>query len=271
MPFAGLELSRRLEAAEGRACLRFAQARSRLFPASGAAWMEHAGACAVFDGIDSPVTQTFGLGLFEPLTPASLDTIERFFFERRAPVMHELSPHAGVAAMDLLCTRGYRPHETANVLFQPVSTLPPSESGPLRVRIAGAQDAAVWTETSTRGWVREHPELREFLLETGAISFARDSALCFLAEYDGQPGAAGALCLHQGVALFAGSATVPELRRRGLQGALLDARLRAALERGCDLAMMVAEPGSESQRNAERKGFRIAYTRTKWRLEPPAP
>jgi hypothetical protein len=30
--------------------------------------------------------------------------------------------------------------------------------------------------------------------------------------------------------------------------------------------MMVAEAGSESQRNAERKGFRVAYTRMKWSL-----
>ena len=30
--------------------------------------------------------------------------------------------------------------------------------------------------------------------------------------------------------------------------------------------MMVAEAGSESQRNAGRKGFRIAYTRMKWQL-----
>ena len=30
--------------------------------------------------------------------------------------------------------------------------------------------------------------------------------------------------------------------------------------------MMVTEAGSQSQRNAERAGFRIAYTRTKWRL-----
>jgi hypothetical protein len=29
--------------------------------------------------------------------------------------------------------------------------------------------------------------------------------------------------------------------------------------------MMVAEAGSESQRNTERKGFQIAYTRLKWR------
>ena len=41
---------------------------------------------------------------------------------------------------------------------------------------------------------------------------------------------------------------------------------REAFDHGCDLAMMVAVPGSDSQRNAERNGFRIAYTRTKWKL-----
>jgi GNAT superfamily N-acetyltransferase len=67
------------------------------------------------------------------------------------------------------------------------------------------------------------------------------------------------------VALFAGASTVPEQRRRGLQSALLEARLRYARKRGCDVAMMVAEPGSNSQRNAERQGFQVAYTRVKWR------
>jgi predicted acetyltransferase len=69
------------------------------------------------------------------------------------------------------------------------------------------------------------------------------------------------------VALLAGACTIPEYRNRGAQRALLQARLRYGAERGCDLAMMVAAPGSASQRNAERQGFRIAYTRTKWRLK----
>jgi hypothetical protein len=42
--------------------------------------------------------------------------------------------------------------------------------------------------------------------------------------------------------------------------------MRYAFEHGYSLAMMVTEAGSQSQRNAERIGFRIAYTRTKWRL-----
>nr|AGC71394.1 hypothetical protein [uncultured bacterium A1Q1_fos_1815] len=36
------------------------------------------------------------------------------------------------------------------------------------------------------------------------------------------------------------------------------------LDQGCDLATMSALPGSPSQRNAQRNGFHIAYTRTKW-------
>ena len=220
----------------------------------------------VFDGIDSPITQTFGLGIFEELTGASLDTIERFFLDRGAPVFHEVSPLAGVAALDLLCARGYRPIEISNVLYRPVEKPSSENHSNIRVRITGPEEAQLWTSISTRGWAHEHPELLAFLGELGAVASARENGLCFLAELDGQPGAAGAVSTHEGVALFGGSATIPEMRRRGLQAVLLEERMRYAFEHGCDLAMMVAEAGSNSQRNAERKGFRIAYTRLKWRL-----
>jgi len=266
MLFSDLALSRRLERAEGYACAQFAGARRRLFPESGAEWMECAGAYAVFDGINSPVTQSFGIGIFEELSAAALDVIERFFFERGAPALHEVSPLVGVAALDLLCARGYRPIEISNVLYRLVEKPAAQDHGHIRVRVIGPQEAQLWTNISVQGWAHEHPELLEFALQSGAICSAREQSLCFLGEVDGKPGAAGVLCLHDGVALFGGSATIPELRRRGLQAALLEQRMRYAFEHGCDLAMMVAQAGSDSQRNAERKGFRIAYTRTKWRL-----
>jgi GNAT superfamily N-acetyltransferase len=232
MPFSDLALSRRLERAEGHACTEYAEARRRLYPHSGAAWIECAGAYAVFDGVESPLTQSSGLGIFEELSPASLDVIERFFLDRAAPVLHEVSPSAS--------------H--------------------ISVRLIGPDEAPRWADVSARSWAHEHPELLDFLLQLGAISTARKHGLCFLAEADSKPGAAGVLCLHHKVALFGGSATIPELRRHGLQTALLQERMRYAFDHGCDLAMMVAVPGSDSQRNAERKGFQIAYTRTKWKL-----
>ena len=266
MPFSDLALSRRLERAEGHACLQYAEAQRRLFPESDAAWIECAGAYAVFNGVDSPITQSFGLGIFEELTPDSLDSIERFFLDRGAQVHHEVSPLAGVPALDLLCKRNYRPIEISNVLYRSVEQPAAQPQADIRVRVTGPEETQLWTDISAKGWSYEHPELLDFLLQLGAISTAREQSLCFLAEIDGQPGAAGVLCMHGGVALFGGSATVPELRRRGLQTALLHERMRYAFDHGCDLAMMVAVPGSDSQRNAERKGFRIAYTRTKWQL-----
>jgi len=269
MQFADIALAQRLERAEGRACMEFAETRRRLVPESRAEWMECGGANVVFDGADSPITQTFGLGIFEELTAATLDEIERFFFERGAAANHEVSPLAGVAALRLLCDRGYRPIEISSVMCRPVELRQAADSGRIRVRVIERDEAQLWADVSARGWTHDHPELLDFLHGFGAIAAARQRSVCFLAEYDGTPGAAGALSIDNGVALFAGAATVPELRRRGLQAALLEERMRYAHEHGCDLAMMVAEAGSESQRNAERKGFRIAYTRVKWQKAGP--
>ena len=266
MIFSDLELAKRLEGAEAFACTQFAVARKRLQPESSSAWMKCAGATVVFDGVDAPTTQTFALGLFEEITPAALDAIEHFFQERGAQVMHEVSPMAGVATLDMLCARGYRPFEISSVLYRAVEL--PTEIHPagVRVRIVGEDEARLWSGINARGWTHEHPELEDFVEDAGVLMTAREGNPCFLAEVDGTPGAAGALTIHEGVALFGGAATVPELRRRGLQSALLHERMRYAAEHGCDLAMMVAEAGSNSQRNAERKGFRVAYTRVKWRL-----
>jgi GNAT superfamily N-acetyltransferase len=268
MVFADLDLARRLERTEGQACLEFAEARRKLYPESGATWMECAGAYSVFDGVDSPVTQTFGLGLFEPLTPALLDRIEAFFHDRKAIVMHEVCPLAGIATLDLLCARQYRPLELSSVLHRPVEQPPSRDYDGVTVRLATSDEGTRWADLSARGWAAENPELLDFLGQFGALAFAREHNVNFVAELDGQPAATASLSLHDGVALFAGASTIPEMRRRGLQAALLEARMRYAFEHGYELAMMVAEAGSQSQRNAERKGFRIAYTRTKWCLGP---
>lgn len=265
MVFCDLALARRLERAEGQACVQFAEARRRQFPDRGAEWMECGGAYAVFDGAESPVTQSFGLGVFEELTAATLDAVERFFFDRGAAANHEVSPLAGVAALDLLCSRGYKPIEISSVMVRPVENRAATTSN-IRVRRTGPEEAELWARINARGWVEDHPEFLEFVLESGTISALRPQGWCFLAEMDGVPGAAGGLFIHEGVALFAGAATVPEMRRRGLQAALFEARMRAAYEQGCELAMMAAEAGSGSQRNAQRQGFQIAYTRTKWQL-----
>jgi GNAT superfamily N-acetyltransferase len=269
MQFADLALAHRLEATEAYSCAQFARARKNLFPACSSEWTHFGGATVVFDGANSPVTQTFGLGLFELLTAEILDEIESWFAARGAPVQHEICPLVGVEALDLLCARGYRPIEVASVLHQPVLK-PDAPNATHRVDLLSPDQAELWSEISARGWSQDHPEFEQMLRDLGAVTASRQDTPCFLAyaaeNGKTEPAAAGALSIHQGVALFIGAATLPAFRRRGLQSALLAERLRHAHTAGCDLAMMVAEAGGESQRNAERNGFRIAYTRIKWKL-----
>lgn len=270
--FSDLSLARRLEKAEARSNVEFVEARARAFPDSGAGWVEVAGAYAMFDGVASPLTQTFGLGLSGTVSAADMGRLEEFFRERGAPVFHEVSPLADLTLLALLNDRGYQPVEFTSVMFRPIR--PGVRFTELRdesigVRIVGGDEHELWARTAASGW-REFAELAEFMSGLARVSAARSDALSFLAESDGQPIATGALSICEGVALLAGASTVPEGRRRGAQLALLDSRLRYAAERGCDLAMMCAQPGSASQRNAERQGFRIAYTRVKWQLVQPA-
>jgi hypothetical protein len=267
IPLADLALARRLENAEGHASTRFVETRARLEPGSGAAWIKVAGAYALYDGVKSPITQTFGLGMFQPPTAADLDSIERFFQQRGAPVYHEVSPLADPATLTLLNERGYRPLEFTNIMFRPTqSALPLARANPaIKVRLIGPDEHELWTQTAVKGW-SEFPEYADSIQELMRIAARRDEALDFLAELAGEAIATGSMSISGGVALLAGASTIPGARKQGAQRALLESRLRHAAEHGCDIATMGAQPGSASQRNAERQGFRIAYTRIKWVL-----
>lgn len=266
--FADLLLARRLEKTEAQSNADFVEARARVFPDSEATWIKVAGAYAMFDGVHSPCTQTFGLGMYEPVTSAALDEIEAFFQTRQAPVHHEVSPLADPSTFTALNARGYQPFEFTSVMFRPLErdTQPnPSVNKAITVRPINDDEHALWVRIATEGW-SELTEFADVIHDLSLVTANRASGVAFIAELAGQPIATGALSLCDGVALLAGASTIPSGRKQGAQLALLETRLRYAAEQGCDLAMMCAAPGSGSQRNAERQGFRIAYTRIKWQL-----
>jgi ribosomal protein S18 acetylase RimI-like enzyme len=93
--------------------------------------------------------------------------------------------------------------------------------------------------------------------------YQMDRALAFVASIAGKLVACGtglAIPEHRVFALC-GAGTLAEFRGRGLQTALLRARMAAAVEAGCEYAVVVTQGGTISQRNAERLGFRVAYSK----------
>jgi GNAT superfamily N-acetyltransferase len=263
-PFADRSLAQRLEHCEAHANIAFVEARARLRPESGATWIQRDGAFAMYDGVASPLTQTFGLGIDGAPTEVDLDAIETFFRERGAGVFHEVSPVGAPETIPALVARGYQPIEFTSVLYQPLSTASHPETN-LTTRIVSDDELDMWADTAAQGW-SEFEEFAPLVRDLARVTGASEASHPFVAELNGRPIATGALVMHDGVAVLAGASTIPEARNQGAQRALLEARLAFAIERGCDLAMMCAAPGSTSQRNAERRGFRIAYTRVKFHL-----
>lgn len=267
-PHADLELARRLERTEGLACAAIVQSRARLNPASKSCWHDFGGTCAMFDGDHSPMTQAFGHGLFDDPHGHELDAIEAFFHGHSSKAVLEISPLAGLAAVGALQERRYRIVEMSSVLCRPsaggVSRAPAMASN-LTVRAIDTRDTETWARVAAAGWGSESDEVARFIHDLSLAIVPAERMVSFLAEIDGAPVASASLFLGDGVALLAGASTIPSARNQGAQTALLAARLDHAAKHHCPLAMMATEPGSPSQRNGERQGFRIAYTRMKWR------
>jgi GNAT superfamily N-acetyltransferase len=263
-----LALAARLERTEAITNSRFVEARQRSDSKSNGAWIEVAGTHAMFDGPDSPCTQTFGLGIHEAPSEADLEIIESFFAERGAAVHHEVAPLVPPELIVLLNDRDYHPIEFTNVMCRrigPNVPIPTSRNPKLQVTSASPAQTELWAQTSASGWSAQ-PEMMQFILGFARIFGVTVGATAMFAELDGQPIATGVVAIAGGVALLAGASTVPDARNKGAQSALLAHRLQFAVEQGCDIAMICALPGSPSQRNAQRNGFQIAYTRTKWKL-----
>jgi GNAT superfamily N-acetyltransferase len=81
----------------------------------------------------------------------------------------------------------------------------------------------------------------------------------FLEAEEGAEEGGATLSWSGGVALVNGSGVRPAYRRRGIQGALIRARLDRSRELGCDVASSTTLPGTPSRRNMERHGFHVAY------------
>ena len=265
--FADIELARRLELTDALAGVEFARSWATLNSFTGEVALPVAGGLASFAGIDSPVTQAFGLGLNGPVTEADMNAMEEFYRAHGSAVNIETCPLADPSLLKLLTDRSYRLIEYSNVFVRELTSDDmqrwPDPSSSLRVRRANADEAESYSLVVMKSFF-ENTEISPEFVNIFISCFYAAGAFFFLAELDGVAAGGGMMSIHQGVTSLGGAGTLPEFRNRGVQKALLRARLANAAESGCDLAMVAASPGSVSQRNIERQGFRVVYTRTKW-------
>lgn len=264
MRFVDQRLAHRLELTDAYSGVAFARAHASRFPESGSTAEPFAGGWAIFAGVDSPLTQAFALGLSGPVEEDEIARMEAFFGGHGAATNVELCPYADLSIVEVFRKRGYSLIELSNVLVRKLAAEDAqwSFAGGVRIRQTERHEAPMWAETVARGFMPEG-ELPQMIIDLFTTSLDSAAGAYFLAEIDGQIAGGGMLTIREGVASLGGAATLTGFRGRGAQTALLRARLAFAAEQGCEIAMVTTMPGTISQRNAERQGFRVVYTRSK--------
>ena len=259
--FCSPDLARRLETAHAQRGMEYAVAQASLHPDWPVAVLDIAGGLAVYVGPHSPVNWVTGLGVRGPVSTADWERVKEFYQQHGTAARVNLCPLADPSLLELLRRYDYYLQGFLNVLAcalpDEVVSLPWPPG--VQARRAEPGEAEVWTRTTTQGFAETEKPSQE-THDILAPNFCARNAVPFLALVNGLPAGGGSIFLHERVAEFGGDSTRPAFRRRGVHTALLQARLAAAYELGCNLAMLLTEPGSESQRNAERVGFRVIYT-----------
>ncbi len=261
-PLLSLELAREIETAEAEAAIACAERMQGL--AEGAAVEAVAGGYAIYCGANSPITQAVGLGLNGPVSKEEFDRLEEFYFSRKEPVRVETCPLADGTLIEHYRERGYHVNEFSNVMVRPVEKTGRAAI-PEGIEIQRVTDGEIdlWTLTVAQGFA-EHFPVRQELLDVMRRFASGKNTECYLARFDGKVVGGATLAARGRIAGLFGASTLPAYRKHGVQTALLEKRMARAAELGCELAVSLAQPGSASQRNITRRGFRTLYTRVKF-------
>lgn len=220
------------------------------------------------DAFGRKLNHVTGLGMGVTVSDEAIAQLEADYGARSLDVEIDVCPHADPSTLAVLTKRGYGVNAFSNtyvreLLDEDFDTPPPAGIAIVTDRTVVAR---TFVSDSVAAFEMQAKPRPRVLLETLAtIAVARADTTLFAATFDGHTaGTAGMSVIESPIGKIAHlyiAGTHPSCRGRGVQLALIRARLLAAREAGCTLASITARAQNVSARNTERAGFRLAYTK----------
>lgn len=255
MIHANQELAARLERVSAALAFDSVAAHRALYPDSTAEAVPFAGGAAVFLDEQSPLTQISGAGLSGAVTDTDVEEMEAFFDERTAPVSVGLTPFADAGLWTRLSRRGYEIGAFENTLVRMLSAEDALYVDP---DVEEAADGEEWSHTLSQAFFGDVSAMG---LTLGRTLHAMPTARNLIIRAGEEPAAGAQVHIRDGVGVLQCDVTLEKFRGVGLQTKLIRARMALAAQAGCDLVTADTLPGSGSQRNYERLGFQVVYTK----------
>jgi GNAT superfamily N-acetyltransferase len=229
----------------------------------GTGWHTEDGVTSVWAGRDDDPSFSCVLNLAESSRrEETLLTLESVARDRGAQVFG-VDTHPDLddwASDERLRTLGFQPDSEECIWALDLTRSPHTVEIPADVTIREATEADQETFASVLniGWGLERDAARGYVFAAG---IGLENWVQYIAEIDGRPAGIAVLFIHDQVADCFLSATVAELRGRGVQTALIERRLSDGQERGCTLATSQTVVHNASPRNMARRGFQPLYRR----------
>ncbi|WP_203920822.1 hypothetical protein [Rugosimonospora africana] len=195
---------------------------------------------------------------------AYLPAIRSFFTDVGiSPLIEVWAGHASATLGRHLAGAGFYAAEVNATLRATASgsSVPALETEPEIRELSNGEDDSIYLETLFDGYGL-NSETASAQRAMMAIEHRSPRLRRYLAYVDDRPAAAAALYTTPQAAYFAGAATIPAMRNRGCQSALIRRRLR---DTRAGQVVVTTAFGSPSQANLRRLGFTIEHTRTLWR------
>ncbi|HEX8805714.1 MAG TPA: GNAT family N-acetyltransferase [Candidatus Aquilonibacter sp.] len=251
----------RVEVAGMQSVVRNAQER---FPELRPALREIGGGVAAFAGINSPLSEATGVGLWQRAGREEAEALTAFYRERGALPRVRVSPYADLDFVKALAALGYVPLEYENPM-----TADLHEIGAARdPRVTEMCDAREWSAATGSAFLNGAPCDASNMI-VGLMVCTPPETTALEIRVDGAIVASGCMDVQGKFGGFYGGATAPAYRGQGLQSALISDRAARAIERGARFGRVTTVPGTASEQNFRRIGFVPLYTRTIWGMPEP--
>jgi len=228
------------------------------------------GGHAAYSGPGGYANRACAMGLDGPVSLEEVETVIDFFESRGEEAKVEICPFSHDTLLEALGKCGFVVKHFVNVLAMPLSSsligeLPTELPDGIAIQRLDRSDAAMvraFVEANERGFAPEGAPVSEMAiaLTTKAVLVPTNDSFLAVTVSGDIVGVASSES-SDGVTVLFGATVVPAWRRRGIQRALMAARVACGLRRGSDLACVMTSPGIATERNAIRLGFSMAYTR----------
>lgn len=262
MHFPDEKLAKQVERHFAVDAMLLAQTFSRISPEEEATALPVAGGYTTFFSAQLPINRAIGVGLTDAVQRHDLEQVETFYRSRNQPVEIEVSPFTQPSLLSILKERHYHVHHFYSVYAHYVETVPlaTAPSDITVKQVDRSEEAHIWASIAMNNEPTEIDTSNKWYA-LGLAGFRRPSSTLFMAYVQDQPVGTAAMCLRDRIASLSFASTRAAFRNRGVQQALIHARLQAAQVAGCDLIITTTVPGNNSMRNLIRAGFEIAYTK----------